>query len=441
MLALHLPPTDLKEGKNFGLKVKISDRKSLSKVDITWRGHNWTATVKLHTPGKYQGKLVGNTTGIVDVANNEIDFSGLSFTKMSKYILDVVMESSPTGYSYKIVSSTIDVKPQGFKTPSKESKKGCRMRFAEDYSIVSGNEAAFEMTMYNELATKYTTVSFDSFASSEGSVIVTFNVEGSSADTDDTIAAIYAALDAGYTVIFNGYTLNADGTLEIDGVTYGVTSDTSGGLSTTEIIIISVVCSVVIIAILITVLVIYYVKSKNKKNNDFDRNATPVEHLNDRFSSIEKEQIYLQWRLGTPPQKFAVTKSTKMENTIIVNDAYGRGAAMDEPMVAVPTEKKATPLNYMAMGWDNPALEGDGDYDSRLSTPRSPSSRPGTTSSLRRTLNGLTAKVQPSEDDSSETDFRAESARTLSTPHMSTQGTRILSAGELRAFADVPAVE
>ncbi|XP_064635838.1 fibrocystin-L-like [Lineus longissimus] len=447
-LALHLPPTDLKEGKTFGLKVKISDKKSQTLPDITWRGHNWTATVRLHTPGKYQGELVGNTTGFVDVANNEIDFFELSFTKMSKYILDVVMESSPPGYSYKVVSSKIDVKPPGFQTPSKESKKGCRMRFAEDYSVVSGNEAAFEMTMYNELATKYTTVSFDSFASSQGSVIVTFNVEGSSADTADTIAAIYAALDAGYTVVFNGYTLNADGTLEIDGVSYGVTTDTSGGLSTTEIIIIAVVCSVVVLAILTTVLVVSYIKNKNKKKNDLERKAstaTPVQFLNDRVSSVEKEQIYLQWRLNSPPEKPAARKSEKWENTILVQDAYGRGAAKQEPMIALPTEKRATPVKFMTMAWDNPAMESDDDYDRPMTGTRSPSLRPGTASSLRRTLNGMSAKVQPSDDDSSDLGSRPGSTRTLVTPHMSARGTSRVSAiqrdGELRASGNVPAVE
>jgi hypothetical protein len=147
----------------------------------------------------------------------------------------------------------------------------------------------------------------------------------------------------------------------------------------------------------------------------------------------------MQWRLDTPPL-YEPRKSPKREEIIVVHDAYGRGtSSRDLPLIALPTEDRTMPVKFMSMGWDNPAMESD-DYDHPIPGTRSPSLRPGSAISLRRTLDRMSPKVYSSDDDSSVASWSG-SARTLTTPHMSATRKMNRSAAELRLTGNVPMVE
>ncbi|XP_064639845.1 fibrocystin-L-like [Lineus longissimus] len=267
-LRIDSAPTEVTAGKMFDMAMHVQES-SNGQINLLWRFNSWTAEARLRDAGNYAGSLEGATVGHINYNRSDIFFEDLTLVKSGRYLLEISLKSHPAELELYVMQE-ITALPVDYVAPLIEVKRQCSMRFPNDYSVISGREAAFQVTLYNELVGSYTSqadVVLDNFQTSPGSIIASFDISGTTLTTDLALNVLVVALENGLTVSFNGFTFNAETTLTVDGSTYtGAAPEdgnsSSGMDSTTIIILSSVVPSVVIIIVVIAVGV--YITKKNK---------------------------------------------------------------------------------------------------------------------------------------------------------------------------------
>ncbi|XP_064634221.1 fibrocystin-L-like [Lineus longissimus] len=290
------------KGEMFDMKLNVTDTgDAKAGLNLNWKGHTWTASIALHTKAKHLGELQGHKQGTIDLTNNVITFTDLSFTMKGSYALVVQLVSNPTGYEIELVQRVTVSDGTSY-----ESNKECKLRFITDYSTVDGDEEAFCTTVENDMTVKYSKVHFSGCQASKGSIVVAFQVHGSVTDIDDFHKTLYASL-GNYTITFSGYTMKSDGTLYVDGRLY--TEERSNDVNTNTVII-AVVCSVVAGGIIVGVGAAVHCAKKRKDKLDQEtkqsRSETPSRNF---INPLNEDAISLNWHGASPSPRDVMTPS------------------------------------------------------------------------------------------------------------------------------------
>ena len=101
----------------------------------------------------YNGLLGGNTSQIVDTANNgSAIYSDLTLSTSGRVFLNVEFVSDPAFYDVTGRTTVIEVLPSSYVEPNKTVERSLRIIFDADYStVVAGKEDLFTATFANEM--------------------------------------------------------------------------------------------------------------------------------------------------------------------------------------------------------------------------------------------------------------------------------------------------
>ncbi|XP_074660960.1 fibrocystin-L-like [Tubulanus polymorphus] len=207
-------------GNSFSLTAQLQRTDELP-FDLSWKGDSsWPASISIcKTCFSTAATLGGGSIQDTNLTTGIVRFDGLQLSGPGKYIVDVNVTSSFTGYTAIGQSSVITVMRADWVDPGKESTKSCQMRFQGDYSTIVGSKSEY--------------------------------------------CGAATMIQSGFSFTLNGYVLTADRILLVNGVNYGVSSAESSTMDLGLIIALALVGAVVLGTMI--GLVVYFAKFRNAK--------------------------------------------------------------------------------------------------------------------------------------------------------------------------------
>ncbi|XP_072025340.1 fibrocystin-L-like [Amphiura filiformis] len=221
---------------------------------LTDKGYTWKASASLLMPSNYHGSLDGTMEVTFDMNTAQAHFQDLSINaKGYLYIIQFHVYTIPSSdYDFTVNSEGFDVKFRGQIAHSGDSKT-FTICFDEDYDTVArGNEGLLKINFFNKVSPMYPYATFSNVLISEGSILITFDVQG---DVVSTQNQMLEDLSNGMiTLSFNGYTLSADNYLQVDG------KEVKAGKSTALFApwLIAVIVIIAMLMLLITASAVYW---------------------------------------------------------------------------------------------------------------------------------------------------------------------------------------
>ncbi|KAI0221280.1 Fibrocystin-L [Lamellibrachia satsuma] len=178
------------------------------------------------------------------------------------------------------ISNLIEVIEAGQDMLPRDVKKSVELTFDEDYnSTVLGHEKYFVTVLHNELAGRYPNVLFSNFETREGSIEVSFYVEGRQSAVSSALNALWTRLEEGFTLQFDGRNLTARKEMLVDNEPFYGTSSRLAA----ELIAIAVLLP--LLALGLVLLIVY----KNCKAGKASR-ISPIEKAHS-YKLSEKQNV------------------------------------------------------------------------------------------------------------------------------------------------------
>ncbi|KAK3107766.1 hypothetical protein FSP39_021797 [Pinctada imbricata] len=258
--ALVSKSTDIVERNYLSAVLELRDSVTSEVIsDIAWRGHTWTANATLGMPELYNGTLEGSLVVTFDPSSGQAQFYSLNITNLGAYVVKFHITSNPPDYDFTH-EELITVKALSHIGLVIEEQKDIVVKFNEDYNTIVGssNNKYFAAMMGNYLSNMYQDVITSSITVVPGSIIVTFQVGGSTVNINATSYALCDSIQNSVTFNFNGNSLTLANYMVVGGTTYyGVlcgSMDTEADSDTSSILVTVLVVCLVLVVLLLAVI-------------------------------------------------------------------------------------------------------------------------------------------------------------------------------------------
>ncbi|XP_072025336.1 uncharacterized protein [Amphiura filiformis] len=253
------------------------------------KGYTWKASASLLMPSNYPGSLDGTMEVTFDLNTAQAHFQDLSINaKGHLYIIQFHVYTIPSSdYDFTVNSDGFDVKFRGQVVHSGDSKT-FTMRFDEDYDTVArDNEELLKINFLNKVSPMYQNATFSNVVISEGSILITFDVQGDIVSTQNQMLEDLS--NGMITLSFNGYTLSADNYLQVDGKEVKAGKDTA--LFAPWLI--AVIVIIAMLMLLITASVVYWLFFLKKKNKISESETVALDDHNEKEAMSLESMVSL----------------------------------------------------------------------------------------------------------------------------------------------------
>ncbi|WAR05573.1 PKHL1-like protein, partial [Mya arenaria] len=249
---------------DFFLTVDIRDENT-DKVlsDINWRDHTWTGEVSMLKASEY-GDLGGAVATTFDPASSQAMFMGLNMSGYGVFYVQIHVVSDPPDYDLTVNHKLNIMNP------------------AHVGLVV---EETYELSVFTLYANMWPDVRLSVGSIYEGSIVVTFIVEGSLSDVNDTAYSLCTSIEDKTIYNINNYDIQLSEYMTINNQTfYGVScgsiteDEEDSSLSVWVIALIAGIAALILAAIVCVVIWRLMVKPKAKTHDvrDWKKNDNMV---------------------------------------------------------------------------------------------------------------------------------------------------------------------
>ncbi|XP_077992871.1 fibrocystin-L-like [Glandiceps talaboti] len=260
--------------------------------NITRNGHTWQASASLVMASMYLGELRGNTTIPVDVTSTQAEFYDLFIDVAGiDHIIEVTVTSDPDDYELTITLPSFDVTSLDAYVPTGASKT-VKLEFDAVYStVISGMENYFTIMFINQMSAKYTNISISDVELSEGSIVVDFIATGPEIDLDASLVLMYEDVKSGLTLTFNGHTITAMETMQVDGQDYYGNDPQAFTSSSSLAVILGVVFAFLAIVLVCLIVFIWWKKKHSASKDLVSMENIPLDDNNMKHESLSAKLL------------------------------------------------------------------------------------------------------------------------------------------------------
>ncbi|XP_022097673.1 fibrocystin-L-like isoform X1 [Acanthaster planci] len=286
--------------------------------NLSAKGLEWHALIALNMPTNYRGQLRGQLETTFDLATAQAQFTNLSIDAAGvSYILAVSVETIPSSaYQLGLMLDPFDVVDPSTVNVTGPTRR-LMLRFDVSYDeVVAGKEDLLEINFLNYINGRYTGVLISSVLIERGSVLISFDMQG---DVDTAVDELWMDLQGGsFSLEFDGYTLQAESYLLVNGEEYGVPTEPPAGFPIWAIAVIVVVVLVVVLLIVLVIVKLCCTRGKT-------------------VSSVEAAPLTESFKL----KEF--TSSGSLNNPLLKVDHEPDGSAFDPYANGSPNTPRRTP--------------------------------------------------------------------------------------------------
>ncbi|XP_061168814.1 fibrocystin-L-like [Saccostrea echinata] len=188
---------------------------------VNWRNHKWIVNIELGGQDYYRGQLSGNTTTTFDDNSGMATLSNFSFNVQGMVVMKIIVTSEPPEYTLEL-ETLIHIQKLQQISFFKNSSQDIQLRFEANYDTVVGTRYLlhFQAMMGNFLSGLYPDIVLNSIKIRKGSILVTFQVSGTSTMLNTTVSSLCSAVENGTNFNFRGTSLTLANYLSVDGEDY-----------------------------------------------------------------------------------------------------------------------------------------------------------------------------------------------------------------------------
>ncbi|XP_052245987.1 fibrocystin-L-like isoform X3 [Dreissena polymorpha] len=244
--------------------------------DINWRGHTFAASCDTLMEFE-EGSLTGTLSGQFEPSTGHVAFTDWRFTGYGLVYISCQVESVPAEYDFYSFHKVVVLSPaQDAIVVTANSI--VTVRYNLDYDLTLPDVAAakqLEQATVNYFNKKYPEIIISDSSISKGSIIVTFTVEGRTANVTSVLSSICTDISAGTPIQIASNNLTLDGYMLVDGTDYysSCTSESKKeGLHPGYIALIVILCLLVVAAVVFIVVYKVVIKPKSKTHDESSHN-------------------------------------------------------------------------------------------------------------------------------------------------------------------------
>ncbi|XP_062574409.1 fibrocystin-L-like [Saccostrea cucullata] len=188
---------------------------------VNWRNHKWIVNVELGGQSYYCGLLSGNTNTTFDDNSGMATLSNFSFNVQGMVVLKITVTSDPPEYTL-VIETLIHIQKLQQIQFFKNSSQDIQLKFDANYDTVVGTRYLlhFQAMMGNFLSGLYPDIVLNSVKIYRGSILVTFQVSGTTSMMNTTVSSLCGAVENKTSFNFRGTSLTLDNYLSVDGENY-----------------------------------------------------------------------------------------------------------------------------------------------------------------------------------------------------------------------------
>ncbi|KAK3107032.1 hypothetical protein FSP39_005622 [Pinctada imbricata] len=268
---LSYKDSSMYHGENVRIELNLVDSVTNAVIeDIAWRNHVWSVSVTLAPmEDTCNATLEGTTQSTFSPSSGKAVYNALRLTQPGMFVLRFTITTGESTPEYSITyDELVEVMPVQHRGMTHAESRAVTMRFDADYGTIVGSSVLnFRAFMGCYLTQTYPSVVISGVAASEGSIIVTYNMEGNMTEVNTTIYSVCGTIDQQTSFTFNTHTLQLSGYLLVDGDTfYGTSCGSRSSVSTAEEnkFPLAVIIAVVIVSVVILIIVMVFVAWKCK---------------------------------------------------------------------------------------------------------------------------------------------------------------------------------
>ncbi|XP_052805044.1 fibrocystin-L-like isoform X2 [Mya arenaria] len=295
---------DIVQNEQLAITLELIDEMTGDVIsDISWRDHAWSANVSL-LGNSLHGDLQGTTTATFDPITGLASFRDLNITGFGMFYMKFHVTTDPAGFDLTHYHKLVVVNPDHIGLFVDESYD-MEVKFDVDFYTVLSTEALqyeFEAFIITEYANTWSDVKFTVGSIAEGSIVVTFTIQGNASHVSETAFDLCDSIFNKTEYGFNGYQLTLAPYMSVNGSTYyGVkcgelSDDEDDGFAAWKIAVIVVCCVLAVIGI--AVLVVFCVSKHNSSKHDLTRGT--IYPPNDDTVDFYKQDTFTSMKFKAP---------------------------------------------------------------------------------------------------------------------------------------------
>ncbi|XP_060067589.1 fibrocystin-L-like [Ylistrum balloti] len=251
----------------FNLTVHLKDSVTDAVItDVGWKGHTWTAKVKITQSYEYTGSLTGTENVTFDLITGLAVFNDLVLDTAGIFLFAIEVVSIPADYNFTLEQEeAVDwLAMKSNVTRNSEMS----VRYNLDYSVYG--TTAFAKATCNNMMAMNSEISLSNCTASQGSVIVSFVLRGTNTTIDDFLAMLCNNISSSLSYTYNGTVVTLDKYLLVGGTEPSNCFPQDAGetdLETTSSIL-GIILGILLVLVffLIIGIVIYCIKAKEKRH-------------------------------------------------------------------------------------------------------------------------------------------------------------------------------
>ncbi|OWF49746.1 Fibrocystin-L [Mizuhopecten yessoensis] len=201
-------------GEPFGVTVHLKDAATDAVItDVGWKGHTWTAEVRVSDTYEFSGSLTGTVNVTFDHITGLATFDALVLNTAGIFVLIINVTSSPADYSFTVEQEE-SIEWVNMKMSTTHANIGS-VKYNLDYSVYG--TTAFARATCNSMMQMNNAITLSNCTSSPGSVIVSFVLTGTNTTMDEFLDMLCQNISSSLSFSFNGTTATLDKYVTVGG--------------------------------------------------------------------------------------------------------------------------------------------------------------------------------------------------------------------------------